>query len=341
MPQTFRPYAGQAVALATRHGKQRVIGRALRHGLGAELLHLPQLDTDQLGTFCGTVARQGTALEACIAKAELALAHGGTGLAIASEGSFGPHPAVPLLPLGLEVMVFLDSERGLTIHEQLQARRTNFAQRRLTAASLESEAGAADLERWLSAVGFPSHALIVRPLETPLLGNQRLDNPAVAGPRPGEPLSEAASAGDQAPSNQVPIQQAPGDPAGAALIRKGIRTHGQLRQAIRLAAAQSPSAQVQLETDMRAHCNPTRMASIRQLSFRLVRRIASPCPGCQAPGWGLIASEPGLPCAWCGLPTALTRAEIHGCVRCDERRELPRRDGLRQADPGHCPHCNP
>lgn len=295
--QAPRPYADRPVALATRHGKQRVIGRALLHGLGARLLHLPELDTDQLGSFCGTVARRGTALEACIAKAELALAHGGTGLAIASEGSFGPHPAVPLLPVGLEVMVFLDRDRGLTIHEQLQARRTNFAQRRLTPELMDAQAGAADLERWLKAVGFPSHALIVRPAD------------AIA--------------------------------PDAAALRKGIHQRQALWAAIAAAAAVSPSGEVQLETDMRAHCNPTRMACIRALSFRLVRRIATPCPSCQTPGWGPIDSVPGLPCAWCGEPTALTRAEIHGCVRCDARRELPRRDGLRQADPGHCPHCNP
>ena len=51
------------------------------------------------GDACGTVARRGTAHQACLAKAELALERGGTGLAIASEGSFGPHPAVPLLPV--------------------------------------------------------------------------------------------------------------------------------------------------------------------------------------------------------------------------------------------------
>ena len=45
------PYRGARVVLATRHGKQRVIGRALRHGLGAELVHLADLDTDQLGSF--------------------------------------------------------------------------------------------------------------------------------------------------------------------------------------------------------------------------------------------------------------------------------------------------
>ena len=127
----------------------------------------------------------------------------------------------------------------------------------------------------------------------------------------------------------------------ATAIHKGIQSTEALLAAIRCAAAEAPTGEVQLETDMRAHCNPTRMASIRQLSFRLVRRIATPCPSCQAPGWGLIDVLPGLPCGWCGQPTALIRAEIHGCVRCDHRQERPRRDGLRQADPGQCPFCNP
>lgn len=51
---------------------------------------------------------------------------------------------------------------------------------------------------------------------------------------------------------------------------------------------------VLLETDMRAHCNPTRMAAIRQLSFLLVRRLSSLCPSCGAPGWAVVDSEPGL-----------------------------------------------
>lgn len=290
------PYAGQRVALATRHGKQRVIGRALRHGLGAELLHLPQLDTDALGSFCGTVARQGTALEACIAKAELALSASEASLAIASEGSFGPHPAVPLLPIGLELMVFLDRERGLTISEQLQARRTNYAQRLLRSDDRLDGRPGPELQRWLQAVGFPRHALILRPIAAP---------------------------GDGVP------------------IRKGLRDMASLLAAIEAARAELPQGELQLETDMRAHCNPTRMGSIRQLSFRLVRRIATPCPRCQSPGWGSIESVAGLPCGWCGQPTELIRAVIHGCVQCEHRQELPRRDGLRQADPGNCPFCNP
>lgn len=289
------PYRGARVALATRHGKQRVIGRALRHGLGAELLHLPEIDTDALGSFCGNVARRGTARQACVAKAELALEQGGTGLAIASEGSFGPHPAVPLLPVGIECLVFLDPGRGLQVHEELLARRTNFAQRRVRRDDLPGGEPTADLERWLQAVGFPSHALIVRALASP--------------------------------SDEV--------------LRKGVVQRSVLLEALHEAIAASADGCARIDTDMRAHCNPTRMASIRELSFRLVRRLATVCPSCRSPGWGVVASLSGLPCGWCGQPTALIRAEIHGCVRCDHRQERPRRDGLRQADPGHCPFCNP
>ena len=301
MPQTSSPYAGQPVALATRHGKQRVIGRALRHGLGAHLLHLPEIDTDQLGSFCGTTLRRGSALEACIAKAELALRHGGTALAIASEGSFGPHPAVPLLPIGLEVMVFLDRRRGLTIHEQLQARRTNFAQRRVTLEALQADVASSELQRWLHTVGFPSHGLIVR---------------AAADPRAAKPGS-------------------------ATTIHKGIQSTEALLAAIRCAAAEAPTGEVQLETDMRAHCNPTRMRSIRRLGISLVHRLRTPCPECGSPGWGLLDTKPGLPCSDCGTATELTLSEIWGCQKCGARREQPRRDGRRQADPGQCPWCNP
>ncbi|MFM7394770.1 MAG: DUF6671 family protein [Cyanobium sp.] len=294
------PYAGSAVAMATRHGKERVVGRAIHHGLGASLLHLPEIDTDALGSFCGTVPRPGTARQACLAKAELALLHGGTGLAIASEGSFGPHPLVPMLPVGIETMVFLDRERGLTIEEVLQACRTNFAHRRVAAADLAGKSGCAvpgpDLARWLQAVGFPGHALLVRP--------------HAAGPCD-------------------------------ALPRKGLHTPPDLLDAVVAAMERSSDGCALLETDMRAHCNPTRMACIRRLAFRLVRRVATPCPACRSPGFGVLEVLPGLPCAWCGTPTNLLLWEVLGCVACNHRERRRRRDGLKQADPGHCPLCNP
>jgi hypothetical protein len=288
------PYTGATVALATRHGKERVIARALRHGLGAELLHVRSVDTDALGTFCGGVRRQGHALEACIAKAEMALAEGGAEYAIASEGSFGPHPQLPFLAVGREWLVFLDRRRGLTISEQLLARRTNFAHRLVA----EQKASGPDqgLRGWLEQVGFPSHALMVR----------------------------AHNGG-----------------AGAVGVEKGLNQWEDLLAAIRGAASASSDGLALVETDMRAHCNLTRMAAIRQLTFRLVRRLASPCPACQAPGWGVVDQRSGLPCGSCGFPTALTRVVVWGCCRCGHQEDKPRPDGLARADPGNCDWCNP
>ena len=291
---TSSPYSGVTVALATRHGKEKVIARALRHGLGAELLHVHAVDTDALGTFCGGVPRQGSALEACIAKAEAALAAGGTEFAIASEGSFGPHPQLPFLAAGLECLVFLDRRRGLTISEQSLARRTNFAHRLV--GCVEASGPDPALRRWLEQVAFPSHALMVLPHN-----------------------SEAAT----------------------AAVEKGLKRWEDLAPAIARAAQASSDGLALVETDMRAHCNPTRMAAIRRLAFRLVRRLASTCPACQRPGWGVVDQRPGLPCAHCGLPTGLTRALVWGCSGCPHQEEKPRPDGQEQADPGQCDWCNP
>lgn len=277
-------YCGREVCLTTHHSKQRALARAFRSGLGAELF-VSDCDTDQLGTFSGEVERSADALSTCRRKAELGLEHTGLSLGLASEGSFGPHPAVPLLTAGLELLVFLDRERQLEVVEQQLELRTNFSRFRLGAD--------ADPGPWLERIGFPSHAVIVRPEADP----------------------------------PVPCI-------------KGIQSHHALKQAIASCRAASAEPLV-LETDMRAHLNPTRMASIRRLGFKLVRRLANTCPACSAPGWGRTGTKPGLPCSWCGSPTELVAAEVWGCVACDHSEERPRADGRQEADPGHCPYCNP
>jgi hypothetical protein len=96
-----------------------------------------------------------------------------------------------------------------------------------------------------------------------------------------------------------------------------------------------------LETDMRAHVNPTRMREISLLADRLASRLATLCPACGTPGFGPVDHEPGLPCDTCGEPTRLTLATIHGCARCSHRSRHPREDGQRRADPTFCECCNP
>jgi hypothetical protein len=55
----------------------------------------------------------------------------------------------------------------------------------------------------------------------------------------------------------------------------------------------------------------------------------------------MTGTEPGLPCDWCGLPTALVRHELWSCGVCGHSEARPRADGRHAADPANCPGCNP
>lgn len=96
-----------------------------------------------------------------------------------------------------------------------------------------------------------------------------------------------------------------------------------------------------LETDMRAHLNPTRMAAIRALASRLATRLATLCPACHSPGFGEVDVLRGLPCATCGQPTQGVRSIIHGCTVCGHQQTHPRPDGATAASPATCDWCNP
>jgi hypothetical protein len=274
------------LCLTTCHGKERALSRPFCQGLGLKL-QVCCVDTDQLGTFSGERERPADAVEVCRRKARLGLARTGLHRGLASEGSFGPHPAIPLLPAGQELLLYLDLELGLEVLERRLELRTNYSQQTLAVDG--------DPQSWLKQIGFPGHGVIARP----------------ASWRPGDPLF------------------------------KGLQSTAALLEAMARCRAATPDGRVLLETDMRAHMNPTRMAAIRRLGFALVRRLRTPCPSCGKPGWGLVDTAPGLPCHWCGEATPLTLQEIWRCPHCNAQRRLPRRDGRLTADPGHCSHCNP
>ena len=58
--------------------------------------------------------------------------------------------------------------------------------------------------------------------------------------------------------------------------------------------------QAWVETDMRAHLNPTRMRSIERATHSLVTHTRSRCPACDRPGFIVVEAIRGLPCADCG-----------------------------------------
>jgi hypothetical protein len=211
----------------------------------------------------------------------------GLPLGLASEGTFGPHPAVPFFPAGMELLVFVDEQRALVVHESLVAEATNFAHCVI--------APSGDAEPFLKRVGFPSHGLIARP-------------------NAGDPL---------------------------LALTKGITSQVDLKVAVRAAAAASPDGLARLETDMRAHLNPTRMQSLGVLAERLARRLASSCPECGAPGFGRTGTRSGLICEACGEATDMVAAEVFGCTACAHQEVRPRSDGLSRTPVGSCRLCNP
>ncbi len=130
--------------------------------------------------------------------------------------------------------------------------------------------------------------------------------------------------------------EGPDDPR----VRKGITAWPELAQAFEEARRGSASGSVFVESDLRAHMHPSRMALIRKAGADLVARLVTACPSCRIPGFGLSEVLPGLPCAACGTQTQEPLADLHCCVRCDYREER-QREGPTVADPGHCPYCNP
>lgn len=120
---------------------------------------------------------------------------------------------------------------------------------------------------------------------------------------------------------------------------KGINTWEQLNEAVSWGINKCSDGYVVLETDMRAHANPTRMANIQKAAENLVLKISQKCPQCGMIGFSLVEYKRGLPCEWCGNPTDDIQAEICKCQSCGFIKE--KKTGKEKADPGSCGLCNP
>ena len=130
------------------------------------------------------------------------------------------------------------------------------------------------------------------------------------------------------------------DDASHIVHHKGLADPLSLQAAFEASMAASTTGRVFVESDLRAHANPARQEMIRRAGEDLVARLCSICPCCGAPGFWSVDLVPGLPCADCGLPTAVPVADIVGCLACDHRERRPR-PGPAEADPARCDYCNP
>jgi len=117
--------------------------------------------------------------------------------------------------------------------------------------------------------------------------------------------------------------------------RKGLVEWTLLHAAFDEARARSGSGAVFVESDLRAHMNPTRMEMIRKATTNLIERMKSECPRCGTPGFWLVERIAGRPCRDCGSTTNEARAERWHCAQGDHHEVRDLSPGT-LGDPARC-----
>lgn len=262
------------------HAKERVLAPVLA-ALGA-IPELASIDTDAFGTFSGTVPRRGTQLEAAVAKAAAAREQLGTSAGVASEGAYGPDPVIGIVPLGFELVVYVEAHRCRPVIGRI-------ASHGVVAGNARVESLAA-ARREAERLHYPDHGLLVR---------------------------------------------TPGHAGGTAVHN----SWDALERAVR--AVLRSGGHVELESDLRAHRNPTRMLLVAEAARDLADHLADRCDVCACTGLTQVDPQPGLPCEDCGTPTELLLQRRLVCSWCEAPHERAPHHGLAAADPGNCPRCNP
>ena len=140
--------------IATKHKKEDVIAPIVEKELSVKCFVVKDLDTDTLGTFTGEVERKDDPLTAARKKCYMAMELTNSDLAIASEGSFGPHPSIYFAPADDEILIFIDKKNGLEIIARELSTETNF-----NGSAIKSKK---NLLEFAANANFPSHGLILK-----------------------------------------------------------------------------------------------------------------------------------------------------------------------------------
>ena len=147
-------FKGRSLLIATKHKKDQIISPIFEKEFGVKCFVPDHFDTDIFGTFTGEVERQADPITTARQKCELAMELSNSELAIASEGSFGPHPSIFFVNADEEILVFIDKKNDLEIIVKELNTTTNF-----NASEIRS---LRTLKEFANKVGFPAHGLILR-----------------------------------------------------------------------------------------------------------------------------------------------------------------------------------
>lgn len=147
-------FNGRNLLIATKHQKERVIAPILEKELGLRCFIDPTLDTDKLGTFTGEIERKDDPITTARNKCLMAMELANCDLALASEGSFGPHPSIYFVPADDEFLIFIDKKNDIEVIVRELSVDTNF-----NVAEIKTEK---ELKTFAENAKFPSHGLIIR-----------------------------------------------------------------------------------------------------------------------------------------------------------------------------------
>ncbi|MBE9140461.1 hypothetical protein IQ254_25215 [Nodosilinea sp. LEGE 07088] len=136
------------------HRKEQAIAPVLEIHLGVNVTVPSGFNTDAFGTFTNDIKRPADQLTTARLKAEAALRHTGETLAIASEGSFGPHPQIPFVACDRELVLLCDRQHQLEIVGEYVSTETNYRSQVIHSP--------AEALAFAESVGFPQHGLVIK-----------------------------------------------------------------------------------------------------------------------------------------------------------------------------------
>jgi hypothetical protein len=147
-------FENRKLLIATKHQKERVIAPILEKELGVTCFVDGAFDTDELGTFTGEKERLHDPVTTLREKCLRAMKLSNCDLAVASEGSFGPHPSMFVINADDEFLIFIDAKNKIEIIVRELSVSTNFNGKFVK--------NKTELQEFAKQSDFPSHALILR-----------------------------------------------------------------------------------------------------------------------------------------------------------------------------------
>lgn len=152
-PASASGVAGR-VAFLTQHGKEDLVAPVFQRALGWRVERVDGFDTDLLGTFTRDRERPGSQIDAARIKARKGMELSGCRRGLASEGAFMEDPVGGFFPWNVELLVYLDDDRGLEVTGMAQGAACNVHK---WVNSWE------ELEQAAAEARFLSHHLVLRP----------------------------------------------------------------------------------------------------------------------------------------------------------------------------------